>query len=622
MLQRWKTSFTNQSLPVMLGIGLLGTGMIVCIVNSWFLPLTVCIALAGWSISLWMYQRDRSKQVVIRQQINQTQLQLQKIEHERAEDMQRMEILLRLNHNLAQASSGALDERTVMENSLSALTDLVGALGCSFVPVDEWQQPLPPFTFGRLPEPVLRAWAMHLADGMLRTRCGTCRVLESTPGGCPLHPEQVGDTLTVQCLPLLRPGPMQPAAPAAESEYAPVLGVLHIYLPAGRHLDTHNHHLLDILLGEVAFAYESAHLRAQELSTLRQIQLLHSPENDLNVSLGSLLEGLKQALEVSYIVVQLRPAHDERLSNLSVSTGSLADPQALIDSVFDQVLRGQSAGSEPEQLPAWLALPITLPEGPVLGMLLAASDQPYEFHLRRQTILQTVAAQAALLVENERLVRSMEYKAVIQERTRLAREIHDGLAQTLAYLKLQAGQMQSYLAQGDLGRLSQVLKDNYQALAEAYLDTRQAIDNLRITPQDGFSAWLERILDEFAASTQIGTEIMIEPAAAVRAETIPLEIQAQLIRIVQESLSNVRKHARARQVTAALRQWHNDLVIEVRDDGLGFEAGDIPEISRHGLRGMRERAEMIGADFQVISQEHRGTTVRLVLPFILEEKPS
>jgi two-component system, NarL family, nitrate/nitrite sensor histidine kinase NarX len=363
-------------------------------------------------------------------------------------------------------------------------------------------------------------------------------------------------------------------------------------------------------------------LRAQELATLRQIQLLHSTENDLNASLGSLLDGLKQALEVSLIVVQLRPTHDERLSNLSISSGNLAAFQPLIEDALEQVSRGESAGSDPGSLPSWMALPVALPDGQVLGMLLAVSDQPYDFHLRQKTILQTVAAQAALLVENERMVRSVEYKAVIQERTRLAREIHDGLAQTLAYLKLQAGQMQSYLAQGDLTRLSQVLKDNYQVLAEAYLDTRQAIDNLRLTPQDGLGAWLERTLNEFASSTQMGVEILTEPDAAVRAEAIPLEIQAQLIRIVQEALSNVRKHARARLVVATLYEWHNDLVIEIRDDGLGFETGDIPEISRHGLRGMRERAEMIGAEFQVISQEFKGTTIRLVLPSILEEKPS
>ncbi|MBE0695557.1 MAG: hypothetical protein IH586_01410 [Anaerolineaceae bacterium] len=595
--------------------------MILNLIFNWSLPILTFLAILGWGTALWLYHRSRLKQAALGLQIECSQNHLHEIEQQRSEDSRRMEILLRLNHSLAQAGSGAMDEHSLMESALSSITELVGAFGCSFVPVDEWQQPLPPFTFGRLPEPVLSAWATHLADGMLRNRCGSCRVLQSTPGECPLHPEQVGSALTVQCLPLLRPETAQPTV-GTESHPSPVLGVLHIYLPTGRQLDAQIHELLDILLREIALAYESAHLHAQELSTLRQIQLLHAPESDLNVSLGSLLDGLKQALEVSLIAVRLRPTLDERLSNLTILSGGLPESEPLLEHALEQVLRGQSASSKPGMLPAWLALPVSLPDGRALGLLFAASQQPYEFHSRQKTILQTVAAQAALLVENERLVRSLEYKAVIQERTRLAREIHDGLAQTLAFLKLQAGQMQSYLAQGDLTRLSQVLKDNYQALAEAYLDTRQAIDNLRITPQDGLGAWLARTLKEFEINTGLQVEIHFEPNAAARAESIPLEIQAQLIRIIQEALSNVRKHARAGTVAAAFREWHDNLVIEISDDGLGFEAGDIPESSRHGLRGMRERAEMIGADFQVISREHKGTTVRLVLPSILEEKPS
>jgi hypothetical protein len=90
----------------------------------------------------------------------------------RAEDSRRLETLIHLNRGLVNAT----DEQGLMDTALSALTELVGALGCSFVPVDEWDQPLPPFTYGQLPEPVLRAWAAHLTDGMLRERCGSCRV--------------------------------------------------------------------------------------------------------------------------------------------------------------------------------------------------------------------------------------------------------------------------------------------------------------------------------------------------------------------------------------------------------------------------------------------------------------
>jgi len=335
------------------------------------------------------------------------------------------------------------------------------------------------------------------------------------------------------------------------------------------------------------------------------------------------------------------PRSGERLSNLNIQRGELQgvsreEFERLVSRALNEAALGEAAASSPESLPVWIALPLlgdfTVEEGKdlalngsargngregVLGMLMVALSRPYEIHPRQQAILQTVAAQVALLVENARLFRSLEYKVVIQERARLAREIHDGLAQTLAFLKLQAAQMQSYLAQGDIARLSHVLKENYQALTEAYLDTRQAIDNLRLTPQDGLEQWVDRILREFEQTAGLRVERSIE----VFDPPLEPEIQAQLIRVLQEALSNVRKHARARVVRVGLRRWQGECILEISDDGMGFSAGDVPEISQHGLRGMRERAEMIGADFQIISQPHQGTTVRLVLPAISEEEP-
>ena len=91
----------------------------------------------------------------------------------------------------------------------------------------------------------------------------------------------------------------------------------------------------------------------------------------------------------------------------------------------------------------------------------------------------------------------LEYAVVIQERNRLAREIHDGLAQTLAYLKLQTAQMQRALAQNDLPALKGLLIQNYSSLADAYLDARQAIDNLRLNPNHGMDEWLDQTVKEF-----------------------------------------------------------------------------------------------------------------------------
>lgn len=620
MLDSLRASPLKAFLYAAAALALIAADVLFGIAFGWLLAAAAFLALLGWGAAVYLRARQRrlqAAQAELAGALESSQQRAFEAEQRLAEDRRQLETLMYLTRGLAEAQ----DEKTLMDAALSAMTGLVGALGCSFVPVDDWEQPLPAFTYGQLPEPVLHAWAMHLADGMLRQRCGSCSLLESGAGNCPLHPQEIGSAMTVYCLPLTRAGESSISAelPGSLRRPARSLGVFHLYLPAGRTLDSRTRNFLDNLLRETALAYENARMRAQELATLRQIQLLHAPESDFSASLGGLLENLKEALEADCVLVRTRPSADERLSDLAIQRGDLHGLEDQIDNIFSRVSRGESAASAPESLPVWLALPMTLPDGQVLGMLLAVSARGHVFHPRQKAILETVASQAALLVDNERLIRSLEYKVILQERARLAREIHDGLAQTLAFLKLQAAQMQTYLAQSDLARLSAVLKDNYHILAEAYLDTRQAIDNLRLTPDEGLENWLERILREFENGTGLTVERAFQPGAQLMARALSPEIQAQLVRIVQEALSNVRKHARPRRVWAGLHEWQGELVLEIGDDGQGFEAQDVPEIARYGLRGMRERAELIGADFQIISQAGQGTIVRLVLPASMEE---
>jgi signal transduction histidine kinase len=95
---------------------------------------------------------------------------------------------------------------------------------------------------------------------------------------------------------------------------------------------------------------------------------------------------------------------------------------------------------------------------------------------------------------------------------------------------------------------------------------------------------------------------------------LPPAVQAQLIRIVQEALSNVRKHSHARRVTLSASEQAGRLLIEVQDDGAGFDPAQADPDSRYGLLGMRERARVIGAEIEVESRPGSGTAVRLHLP--------
>jgi two-component system nitrate/nitrite sensor histidine kinase NarX len=254
-----------------------------------------------------------------------------------------------------------------------------------------------------------------------------------------------------------------------------------------------------------------------------------------------------------------------------------------------------------------------------VGALLVGNHRAKNFHQRQLALLQTVAGQIALVVQNTRQVAELQFKTMMEERTRLAREIHDGLAQTLGFLKLQSAQMLNYLERGDYQRLKQGIRTYYDALSAAYEDARYAIDDLRISPSGNhINTWIEQTIREFTENLDSSPLDVHLDCMEVHTQVLS-EVQAQLIRILQEALSNVRKHSEASHVWVSCYEEGKDLVLEIRDDGRGFSPNDVSGHSQHGLRGMRERAELIGADFQVISKSMQGTTIRVCLPTRLGE---
>jgi two-component system nitrate/nitrite sensor histidine kinase NarX len=180
----------------------------------------------------------------------------------------------------------------------------------------------------------------------------------------------------------------------------------------------------------------------------------------------------------------------------------------------------------------------------------------------------------------------------------------------LSYLKLSAARIAKWLAAGESQRAQAGLEEARDLLAAAYIDAREAIDNLRLKPGHGNpNEWLEQALLDFQGLTDIQVEVGLPLELA-----LPLEVQTQLLRIVQEALSNVRKHAEA---TLVRLDWQVDeqwLTLRIADNGRGFEAGDVPPLSRHGLQIMQERAELLEADFQIISRSGTGVQVVVRLP--------
>ena len=228
-----------------------------------------------------------------------------------------------------------------------------------------------------------------------------------------------------------------------------------------------------------------------------------------------------------------------------------------------------------------------------------------------RSLLEALTAHLAGAMENLRLNALEKEAAVSQERAFLARELHDSIAQSLAFLKIQVHLMRDALAEGDAIQVQQALEEIDTGVRECYGDVRELLVHFRTRANaEDIEPALLTTLRKFEHQSGLKAVMRME------GQGMPLApvLQLQVLHIVQEALSNVRKHAHATQVWLDVLQqpvWR----FEVRDDGEGF-AGDAepPNETHVGLRIMAERAERIGAKVDVISTPGRGTSIVLTLP--------
>lgn len=552
--------------------------LIISILESLGIGLLIMVALA-----LFQTQRALSED-------------LAKTENKLSSLTQELTSVSQINHILATSQ----DEKQLIEGVLALIQETSDAAGVSFVPMDEWGIPLPAISLGRQPQQVLTAWAEHLSTSRVRQTCSQCQSLHADAGKKCSVLEGPFNLLDVYCLPVRR--------------NTLLLGMINLYLAPTQTLDPATKSFLETLLDEIARAVEVFRLRAHEGNILRFYQQENSVIPELDGQLAGLMDDIAPLLEAEATILQIQPP-DGRKEPLQLPRGSATGLAILKKS------SGLLDGTNNKDLPVELKTqnriqiePINL-NGIVIGGLWILQRDGVEFGESQRSVIAHITHQVGILVEMERLRKSLKSAVVIQERTRLAREIHDSLAQTLAFLKLTAAQMQHYLGQGDYQNLNLALKKSYQALSEAYIDTRKVIEDLRLSPQEDLSGWLTQL----AQNLERDNGVSIECNFAERIPSLSSEIQVQLLRIMQEALNNIRKHSHATHVALNVHQWNGNLIFEVQDDGQGFLPEEVPEISRYGLRGMRERSEAIGADFQVISQPGQGTTIRLLLPVPQQE---
>ena len=211
------------------------------------------------------------------------------------------------------------------------------------------------------------------------------------------------------------------------------------------------------------------------------------------------------------------------------------------------------------------------------------------------------------------LAETNEALVIVQERQRIARELHDSLAQSLGYLHLGLATLDTELATGRTTQVEATLGDLRKAAREAYEEARQAIFGLRsmVSRSLGLIPTLTEYLHDWSRQTRIAVDLKVGPEEAV---ALPPVVEVQLIRIIQEALANVRKHAGARSVLVSIERDRASARASIRDDGVGFDPPAIDGRDRFGIETMRERAEAVGGKLTLTSREGQGTTVEVELP--------
>lgn len=372
--------------------------------------------------------------------------------------------------------------------------------------------------------------------------------------------------------------------------------------------------------------------RNHELLALHHASLAIETELDLKMVLQRLVDEARGLLSVKYGGVTFLRDDGEIAEfvtsgvsdDIAARIGTPPKGHGVIGVVTStgQILRMDDVSAHPDSvgfpehhppMVPLLAVPIRS-RGRVLGHLYLADETGVTFSEADEETLTRFAALATVAIENAMLHQQVRTLAITEERERIAREMHDSLAQVLGYVntKVQAAQvlLESNQTEKALNQLSQMAT----AARSAYADVREGILSLRtsLDADRRLTDTLRDYLDVWEEQNDVAVELRIAENAEKRLSDLA---EVQLLRIIQEALANVRKHAGASSVEISMCMDGHYVVTEIRDNGAGFDPGDrgYRSVPQFGLSTMRERTESLGGSFTVTSVPGEGTCLRVRL---------
>lgn len=419
------------------------------------------------------------------------------------------------------------------------------------------------------------------------------------------------------------------AAAAGEGDTGEARFPLRVPIPGGGALALHftepptpqTEALAQAIAAEVATGVEAARQRTLDLMTLYSVDQSIRAERNMRRLLArvtrNMAERVQAGARAAYLRDQdglLRLEYAEDWTGERGGRGSLAP--AFVERVAEAgtpLVAGEAEAAEvfPGATSA-LGFPMRDEQG-LVGVLVLGDQRAAAFGDVRLPLLALLAAQAALGVRNARAYLYSEELAISDERARIAREIHDGVAQSLAFAALKLDVVARQL-RGEPEKAEAEVRAATVLLREQIKEVRRSIFALRPIDLEryGLLETVRRYVEDFGQQNGVRTTLNVTGDIHLAPGD-----EAVVFRILQESLNNVAKHARAREVTVSLHGGHR-VTLRVQDDGAGFDLGQISgrvsSAGGLGLMQMRERVESRGGKYRVLSEPGHGTLVEAEVP--------
>lgn len=385
---------------------------------------------------------------------------------------------------------------------------------------------------------------------------------------------------------------------------------------------------------ELAAQGSELELRVREVYALNRSAAALNLSLDLDTVLQSIVDGAAELMSTDLSAIyQWDPATDEMrgriaagvnralLSRIATSVSMAPDLVSRIaaerrpvivedmDAPSAPVPGGVLSAAMEHGIRAALAVPLVARDR-LYGYLATYYGAPRRFSDHEIVLLSTFAEQAATALENARLYAEARRLAAVEERNRIAREIHDTLAQGLSGLVLQLQGVDRYVTD-DPGLAKDELREAIRLARHTLQEARRSVWEFRASALDQVS-----LEDAVRAEAEVLAEAGIEADFGLEGEATALGAEAEhnLYRIAQEALANVRRHSSARRVRVTLRYLPEAVELVVEDDGVGFSTAREVEAGHFGLMGMRDRARLVGGTLNVESTPGLGTRIQATIP--------